>query len=74
MIGSFAHSVCLVNVADGTDVDQVKKDIKYGINPNKWVCVGVENVIVDSVGNTIILILNDEIGEQIHQNFLKYAQ
>lgn len=76
MIGSIAHSVCLVRVADGADVDQLKKDIKKNVNSYKWVCVGVEpeNVIVDSVGNTIILILDNFDRDLLHDNFLKYAK
>lgn len=76
MITSMAHSVCLVRVADGTDIEQMKKDIKENVNSFKWICVGVEkeNVIVDNVGNTIILILDNQNRQLLHENFLQYAK
>lgn len=76
MITSMAHSVCLIRVADGTDIEQMKKDIKENVNSFKWICVGVEkeNVIVDNVGNTIILILDNQNRQQLHENFLQYAK
>lgn len=76
MMSSIAHSVCLVRVADGTDITQLKKDIKDNVNSFKWICVGVEKdqVIVDSVGNTIILIIDSFDPELIRNNFLQYAK
>lgn len=76
MMSSVAHSICLVRVADGADIAQLKKDIKENVNSYKWVCVGVEKdqVIVDSVGNTIILIMDSHDPELIRSNFLQYAK
>ena len=76
MMSSIAHSVCIVRVADGTDITQLKKDIKDNVNSFKWICVGVEKdqVIVDSVGNTIILIIDSFDPKLIHSNFLQYAK
>lgn len=75
MIGSIAHSVCVAKFADGTDIEAMKTQIREGINPNKWICVGVDDdkVIVDSIGNTVILILDQDNGESYHTNFLSLA-
>lgn len=61
-IGSIAHSVVLIRVADDASVEDVKTKIKENVNPRKWVCVGVEaeDVIVKNKGNLIILILEDD--------------
>ena len=61
-IGSIAHSVVLVRVADDASVEDVKTKIKENVNPRKWICVGVEeeDVIVKNRGNLIILILEDD--------------
>ena len=61
-IGSIAHSVVLIRVADDASVEDVKTKIKENVNPRKWVCVGVEaeDVIVKNRGNLIILILEDD--------------
>lgn len=68
-VGSIAHSVVLLRIKDVSNVETIKEDIKKNINPRKWVCVGVENVTVDNIGDVIVIILNDDIGEQIHTNF-----
>lgn len=73
MIGSIAHSVVLLKVKDNVDIEQTKKDIKENVNPRKWICVGVDdekNIIVDNIGNTIVLIMSNEISTELHNNFL----
>lgn len=61
-IGSIAHSVVLVRVADDASVEDVKTKIKENVDPRKWICVGVEeeDVIVKNKGNLIILILEED--------------
>ena len=58
-IGSIAHSVVLVRTKKNADVESIKTKIKESINPNKWICVGVDekDVIVENKGDLIILIL-----------------
>lgn len=71
-VGSIPHSVVLLKVKDSTDIDQIKKDIKEKVNPNKWICVGIDdqnNVIVNNIGNTIILIMDNEIANDLNNNF-----
>lgn len=70
-VGSIAHSVVLVRAKDGQDVEKLKETIKSSINPRKWVCVGVEedNVIVDSIGDLVILIMDNSYPETLHNNF-----
>lgn len=61
-VGSIAHSVVLVRTKENADVESIKTKIKDKINPRKWICVGVEkeDVIVESKGNLIILILVED--------------
>ena len=70
-IGSIAHSVVLVRVKDGADVETVKSKIKENVNPRKWICVGVEEdqVIVKNKGNLVILIMAQSGSEKLEQNF-----
>ncbi len=76
MMTSIAHSVCLVRVAEGTDMEALQTQVKENVDPNKWICVGVdpEKIIVDHIDNLMILIMNDEYGETIHENFLALAE
>lgn len=74
MMGSFAHSIVLIRAKDGSDVKNIMNDIKTNVDPRKWICVEVqpENVIVDNVGNTVILIM-DENSEEYHNAFLELS-
>lgn len=71
MIGSIAHSVVLVRVKDGANVEEVKTKIKENVNPRKWICVGVEEdqVIVKNKGDLVILIMTQTGSEKLEQNF-----
>ncbi len=69
MTGSIAHSVVLVRMNNLKDVEDAKSKIKNNINPRKWICVGVENVLIENRGDLIIVVLDDENGEKILNNF-----
>ncbi len=72
MRSSTAHSVVLIRLNDTTNIEQIKTDIKAKVNPRKWICVDVDekNVYVDSIGDVIVLIMNNDIGKTMHDNFL----
>ena len=70
VMSSIAHSVVVIKVADGTDINAVKEKIKENVNPQKWVCVEAEKVIVENKGNIIILIMsNNDLAKKIQENF-----
>ena len=70
--GSIAHSVVLVRVKDGANVELIKEKIEKSINPRKWICVEAEEVEIESKGNLIILIMSSEINtEKIETEFDK---
>ena len=73
MIGSIAHSVILVRMEDGADVEAAKTTLLENINPRKWVCVGVEKdqVVVDSIGNLIMVAVVEDTNtvDAIKANF-----
>jgi len=68
--GSIAHSVVLVRVNDGKDVNDVMTKIKENVNPRKWICVGVEesDVVVKNKGDLIILIMSEN-HEKLEKGF-----
>lgn len=70
-MGSYAHSVVLVRVKAGQDINKIKKDIKAKVDPRKWICVGVEdkNVLVENRGNLIVLIMSNK-SKKIKENFV----
>ena len=72
MIQPGAYSLVLVRAKEGADVEQLKKDIKDNVDPMKWICVGVqeENIIVDSIGDIVFLVMSDEQAQPLHEAFL----
>ena len=59
MIGSIPHSVVLVRLNDAKDADAAVAKIKESVNPRKWICVEASNVVVESKGDLVILIMSD---------------
>lgn len=72
MIGAIAHSVVLLRAPEGSDIEALKKEIKEKVDPRKWICVGVdrEEVIVDNIGNLIIMIIDQSNASKLHEGFL----
>ncbi|MEG1999784.1 MAG: hypothetical protein RR053_00120 [Evtepia sp.] len=70
MMGSIAHSVCLLEVPSGTDVAAVAKAINDNKDPRKWICVEAEKAEVLHRGNYILLVMSDtETADIIIKNF-----
>ena len=76
MVGSLAHSIVLVRMNEGADIEAAKKEIKEKVDPRKWICVEVEdsNVIVDSYGDVIVLIMNNEYAKDLQDSFQKLGE
>ena len=72
MIGSIAHSICLVKGQEGSDVEKIMQDIKDSVNPRKWICVGVpkEDVIVVNQDNIILLVIDQIAPLKFKEAFL----
>lgn len=69
MVGSIAHSIVLIRMNEGANIEEAKTLIKEKANPRKWICVEAENVYVESKGNLIILIMSGELADSIKANF-----
>lgn len=74
LINAIAYSVCVFRLNNAKDSADVQAKIKANVNPNKWICVGVDeqNVIVDGVGDVVILIMADG-AETLHDTFRQIA-
>ena len=75
MITSQAHSIVLLRMPEGTDMEATKAKIAESVDPFKWVCVGVnpDKVRVESNGNLICVVLDEENGNYYADNFLSFA-
>lgn len=67
-----AYELCLVRVKEDADIEEIKTAIKENVDPQKWICVGVDpdKIIVDNIGDVVILIMSDDQGEALHNAFL----
>ena len=70
MMSSIAWSVCLLRVADGTDVEATRAAIEANVNPAKWLCVEATSVDVIANGNTILLAMTGEGNEATHKTIV----
>lgn len=66
-----AYSLCLVRVNKDADIEKIKKTIQDSVDPMKWICVGVEeeNVLVDSIGDVIILVMSNSDAQTLLEAF-----
>lgn len=68
---SIPHSVVLIKLAEGEDVEAVKAEIKLNADPRKWICVEAEMVVVESIGNVVLLVMSNSTATPVYQqNFL----
>lgn len=76
IMSSVAHSVVLVRLNSVSDAEKAKKEIKEKVDPNKWVCVSVdeENVYVESIGDLVILAMDNQNGEKLKTSFLSLSK
>jgi hypothetical protein len=57
MMTSQAYSMVLVRVNDVKDTKTIAEEMLNGINQNKWICVGADDLKVATSGDTILLIM-----------------
>ena len=53
--GSIAHSVVLVRLKDGADVDAMAKSMNENVNERKWICVTAEKIYSVASGDVVCL-------------------
>jgi hypothetical protein len=69
-----AYSLSVIRLKDGADVNAVMTKLRDNINPMRWVCVGVEKVLVVNVGNIIgVFMMTNEGATALSDSFLALA-
>ena len=59
MMGSQAFSLVMVRTAEGADPKAVAEEMKAGIDPRKWICVGADEIMAAGYGDTVMFIMLD---------------
>lgn len=66
MMGSQAYSLVLARVADGADIETIKKTVFDNVDTRKWICVEANQVRVASAADIVMLVMVDSsFGETI---------
>ena len=70
-----AYALCLIRANEDQDIESLKAEIKDSANPYKWVCVGIDekNVLVDNIGDVVILVMSDDNAQAIMDAFKTLA-
>jgi hypothetical protein len=70
-----AHMVVLIRLAAGEDVEAAKATVRANVDPMRWICVGINdpanNIIVDNIGDMVILIMDNFDAQKLHAAFLQ---
>lgn len=71
-LGTSPFELTLVRTERGQDVEALKNEINDSIDPWKWVSFGVEdeNVVVDNIGDVVVIIMSDNYAHELHEAFL----
>lgn len=69
MTGSIAHSIVLIRLNEGDNSEEIIDILKDTVNPRKWICVGVEEVKIENIGDLIVVIMNDTHKDILVENF-----
>ena len=71
-LGTAPFEVTLIRASRNADIEAEISEIESNINPMKWVSFGVEpeNIVVDNIGDVIIIIMSDDHVDEIHEAFL----
>lgn len=70
MMGSIAHSVIVLEVPEGADVEAIRADIEANADPRRWICVEAEQVTVVANGNTILFVMSTaDLSTTVVDNF-----
>ena len=59
MMGSQAFSLVMVRTAEGADPKAIAEEMKSGIDPRKWICVGADDIMAAGYGDTVLFIMVD---------------
>lgn len=69
-INAIAYMIGMIRLNDNEDVQKAVDTLKKSVDPNRWICVVPDSVIIDSNQNVIIVIMDEKNNaDTIHNNF-----
>ena len=69
-INAIAYMIGIIRLNDNVDTQKAVDALKKSVDPNRWICVVPDSVIIDSNQNVIIVIMDEKNNaDTIHNNF-----
>ncbi len=69
-INAIAYMIGIIRLNDNEDTQKAVDTLKKSVDPNRWICVVPDSVIIDSNQNVIIIIMDEKNNaDTIHNNF-----
>ncbi len=69
-INAIAYMIGIIRLNDNEDVQKAVDTLKKSVDPNRWICVVPDSVIIDNNQNVIIVIMDEKNNaDTIHNNF-----
>lgn len=69
-INAIAYMIGIIRLNDNVDTQKSVDTLKKSVDPNRWICVVPDSVIIDSNQNVIIVIMDEKNNaDTIHNNF-----
>lgn len=69
-INAIAYMIGIIRLNDNEDTQKSVDTLKKSVDPNRWICVVPDSVIIDSNQNVIIVIMDEKNNaDTIHNNF-----
>lgn len=66
MIGAQAYSLVLVRTSSSSKSEEVAKEMREGIDPRKWICVGADDIKVVTKGDLVMLFMvSSELSDMV---------
>lgn len=69
-INAIAYMIGIIRLNDNEDVQKAVDALNNSVDPNRWICVVPDSVIIDNNQNVIIVIMDEKNNaDTIHNNF-----
>lgn len=70
-INAIAYMIGIIRLNDNVDTQKSVDILKNSVDPNRWICVVPDSVIIDSNQNVIIVIMDEKNNADIIQSNFK---
>ena len=69
-----AYSAVAVKVKAGANIENMKQEMLDNIDMAKWICVSASNLYITNSGNTIFMVMSDEVwAKPVYEAFNEYV-